>query len=107
MTNQSENRTPKETFSGNAAGGLYQGTGEFLGRFCFEGGYSLKKNNVSNDVSNSIVSLRYAQKTMDYLIGICETDLPAAGYRLADTVRTLLTGEVKNLNSVISELGEN
>jgi hypothetical protein len=36
MTNLSENRTPKETSSGNAAGGLYHGTGEFLGRFCFE-----------------------------------------------------------------------
>jgi hypothetical protein len=36
MTNQLKNRTPKETFSGNAVGGLYHGTGEFLGRFCFE-----------------------------------------------------------------------
>jgi hypothetical protein len=36
MTINSKNRTPKETFSGNAAGGLYHGTGEFLGRFCFE-----------------------------------------------------------------------
>ena len=45
MTNRLKNRTPKETFSGNAAGGLYHGTGDFLGRFCF-GGAAWKQLNI-------------------------------------------------------------